>query len=144
MFRKILVPLDGSPLAQEVLDQVKTLARMDGAEICLMRAVLVHTFPGTDPTKRQVEVVREAETYLQGLQKSLEEEGFRVSSHVCYGHEVEEILEDAHLLDVDLVAMATHGRTGLARWAMGSISEQVVRHSDKPVLLLNVERAKAA
>ena len=53
MYRNILVPLDGSSLAEEILLQVKELARLTGAEISLLRVALVHTFPGADPTDRQ-------------------------------------------------------------------------------------------
>jgi nucleotide-binding universal stress UspA family protein len=139
MYRKILVPLDGSPLAEKILDQVRGLARLTGAEICLLRAVLVHTLPGIDATERQVEAVREAEEYLQELEKGLLAEGFRTSVHVRYGHDAAEILEHAGQDDVDLVAMSTHGRSGLDRWTLGSVAERVVRHSAKPVLLVRVQ-----
>jgi nucleotide-binding universal stress UspA family protein len=138
MYRKILVPLDGSALAEDVLPQVKGLARLTGAEICLLRIVLVHTLPGVDPTERQVEAVGEAEGYLEEVRARLEKEGFRVCVHVRYGHDAVEILEHAKHEDVDLVAMSTHGRTGLDRWTLGSVSERVVRHSAKPVLLVRV------
>lgn len=136
MYRKILVPLDGSPLAEEILQHVRDLARLTDAEICLLRVVLAHPFPGTDPTERQVEVVREAEDYLKGVEQRLKAEGFNVSVHVRYGHEAIEILEHAKLKEIDLVAMSTHGRTGVERWALGSVSERVLRHSPKPVLLV--------
>jgi nucleotide-binding universal stress UspA family protein len=58
MYRKILVPLDGSPVAEEILTHVVELAKLTGAEICLLRVVLAHTFPGADPTERQVQALR--------------------------------------------------------------------------------------
>jgi nucleotide-binding universal stress UspA family protein len=138
MYRKILVPLDGSHMAEEVLPQVRDLARLTGAEICLLRVVLVHALPGADPTERQVEAVREAEDYLEGIRQRLEKQGFKTSVHVRYGHDAMEILEQAQQEDIDLVTMSTHGRTGLGRWALGSVSERVLRHSPKPVLLVRV------
>jgi nucleotide-binding universal stress UspA family protein len=86
-----------------------------------------------------VEAVREAEEYLQELEKGLLAEGFRTSVHVRYGHDAAEILEHANQDDVDLVAMSTHGRSGLGRWTLGSVAERVVRHSAKPVLLVRVQ-----
>jgi nucleotide-binding universal stress UspA family protein len=140
MYRKILVPLDGSPVAEEILTHVVELARLTGAEICLLRVVLAHTFPGADPTERQVQAVREAEDYLKGVEHRLADAGLKVSAHVRYGHEAIEILDHAQQKDIDLVAMSTHGRTGVERWALGSVSERILRHSLKPVLLVRAGR----
>ncbi|MBW1714199.1 MAG: universal stress protein [Deltaproteobacteria bacterium] len=126
MYKKILVPLDGSEVAEKILGQVVDLARLTGAEIVLLRVALARTFPGADPTDKQVEVVDRAEKYLAGVKEKLEKEGLKVSAHV--------LLE--HAQEVDLVAMSTHGRTGLGRWALGSVAERVLRHSPKPVLLV--------
>jgi len=134
MYNKILVPLDGSEVAEKILGQVVDLARLTGAEIVLLRVALARTFPGADPTDKQVEVVDRAEKYLAGVKEKLEKEGLKVSVHVRYGHDAGEILE--HAQEVDLVAMSTHGRTGLGRWALGSVAERVLRHSPKPVLLV--------
>ena len=138
MYKKILVPLDGSPVAEQILSEVKELAKLAGAEIQLLRVVLVHTLPGADPTDKEVIAVREAEKYLEEIQSRLEKEGFDSSVHVRYGHDAGEILD--HSKQVDLVAMSTHGRTGLGRWALGSVAERVMRHSDKPVLLVRASK----
>ncbi len=141
MYRNILVPLDGSPLAEEILPQVKELARLTGAQISLLRVALVHTFPGADPTERQVEATQKAYDYLEGLAEQLKKEGLKISTHVRYGHDAAEILDHARQEDIDLVAMSTHGRTGVGRWALGSVSERVLRHSPKPVLLTRAREA---
>jgi nucleotide-binding universal stress UspA family protein len=134
MYRKTLVPFDGSKVAEEVLPHVKALGKLTHAEICLLRVVMVHGFPGTDPTQRQVDAVEEAEDYLNGVKQVLEAEGLKASGHVRYGHEAGEILEHAGQPDIDLVG--THGRTGLGRWALGSVAERVLRHSPKLVFLV--------
>ena len=135
MYRNILVPLDGSSLAEEILPQVKELARLTGAKISLLRVALVHTFPGADPTNRQVEATQKAQEYLEKISDQLIKEGLKVSVHVRYGYDAAEIIDHAQQEDIDLVAMSTHGRTGVGRWALGSVSERVLRHSPKPVLL---------
>jgi nucleotide-binding universal stress UspA family protein len=144
MSKKILVPLDGSHEAEEVLCQVKEIAGLTGFEICLMKVLHIPEFPGVASTHPWMQVVREIEDYLQRVQERLEREGFRVSHRICKGDAAEEILGEATHADVEMVAMRTHGRTGLARLALGSVSEQVLRHSQKPVLLVKVEKAKAA
>ncbi len=136
MYRKILVPLDGSPLAEAILPQVQGLAKLTGAEICLLRVALVHTFPGIDATDKQVAAVERAENYLGRIAERLAEDGISVSARVRYGRGAEEIVDCAATEDIDLVAMSTHGRSGVGRWAMGSVAEKVVRASTKPVLLI--------
>jgi nucleotide-binding universal stress UspA family protein len=142
MYNNILVPLDGSPVAEEILPQVQQLSQLTGAQIHLLRVVLVHTFPGVDPTDKQVEAVREAEDYLGGIRDKLQKEGLGANIHVRYGHEAEEILEHANHKDIDLVAMCTHGRTGVGRWTLGSVTERVIRHSPKPVLLVRAGKTE--
>ncbi|GAB4271608.1 MAG: universal stress protein [Deferrisomatales bacterium] len=133
MYKKILVPLDGSPLAEGVLPQVEYLAKLTGAEVCVLRVVRVHTFPGVDPTEAEYALKEQAESYLAGVAGRLRDKGLEVSVHLRFGHEAEEILDQAR--DADLVAMSTHGRTGLGRWAMGGVAERVLRHCPVPVLL---------
>jgi nucleotide-binding universal stress UspA family protein len=144
MYERILVPLDGSPEAEEVLLQVKTLARMNDAEICLMRAVRVANMPGGDPLQRRLNVLQEADFYLSCIQKRLEKEGFRVSTRVRYGQQVEEILRMAERENVDLIAMSTHGRKGISGFGSGSVAKRVLRRSKTAVLLIKKETALAA
>ena len=89
-----------------------------------------------DPTEAQVKVVREAEEYLQGLKERLRAKGFDVDTHVRYGDDVEEILDHAAQREIDLVAMSTHGRSGVKRFFLGSVAEKVLRHAPKPVFLV--------
>lgn len=136
MFARILVPLDGSPLAEGILPEVAELARLQGAEIMLLRVALAHTFPGVDATDAQVHAVEEAEGYLAGVERQLVAQGITVSRAVRYGHAAGEILDHAQARDAGLIAMSTHGRSGVVRLVLGSVAEAVLRASPVPVLLL--------
>lgn len=133
---RILVPLDGSGCAENVLPKVEELATELKASISLLRVVYAHTFPGMDATEAEVKVVREAEEYLGKIEKRLKAKGFKVDSHVRYGNDAEEILDHAAQKDVDFIAMTTHGRSGVKRFLLGSVVEKVLRHSSKPIFLV--------
>jgi len=135
-FQRILVPLDGSDCAENVLPKVEKLATELKASIVLLRVALTHTFPGVDPTEAELKVVWEAETYLQKVEGRLKAKGFKVDSHVRYGNDAEEILEHADGKDIDLIAMTTHGRSGVKRFLLGSVAEKVLRYSLKPIFLV--------
>ncbi len=135
-FEKILVPLDGSQCAENILAKVEKLATDLEATIILLRVAYAHTFPGVDPTEAEVKVVREAEEYLSKIEERLKATGFNVESHVRYGDEAEEILDHAGQKDIDLIAMSTHGRSGVKRFLLGSVAEKVLRHSPKPIFLV--------
>jgi nucleotide-binding universal stress UspA family protein len=133
---QILIPLDGSECAENILTKVEKLATDLKASIALLRVAYAHTFPGVDPTEAEVKIVREAEEYLQGIEERLKAKGFRVESHVRYGDEAEEILDHAAHEDIDLIAMSTHGRSGVKRWLLGSVAEKLLRHATKPIFLV--------
>jgi len=133
---KILVPLDGSNCAENVLPLVEKLARELKIGISLLRVALAHTFPGIDPTEAQVKVVREAEEYLERIADELKTKGFKVDTHVRYGNDAEEILDHANQNGIDMIAMTTHGRSGVKRFLLGSVAEKVIRYSTKPVILV--------
>jgi len=133
---KILVPLDGSECAETSLPLVEKLAAELQAVIALLRVAYAHTFPGVDPTDAQVKVVREAEEYLDKIERQLAAKGFKVETHVRYGHDADEILNHAAEADIDLMALTTHGRSGIKRFLLGSVAEKVLRHSSKPIFLV--------
>lgn len=134
-FERILVPLDGSECAENILPMIEKIATDFKASIALLRVAYAHTFPGMDPTEAEVKVVREAEEYLRGLEERLKAKGFKVDSHVRYGDEAEEILDHIAQKDIGLVAMSTHGRSGVKRFLLGSVAEKIIRHSQKPIFL---------
>ena len=138
MFKKILVPLDGSKLAEGIVPRVEWLAKIHDGEVTLLRVALAHMFPGTDPVEHQVKVVREAEEYLAKVEANLKGVGVRVNSVVRYGHDAQEIVDHARDRGFDLIAMSTHGRTGLAQFVLGSVASKVIHTSTVPILLCRV------
>ena len=139
MYKSILVPLDGSKLAEEILPEIEKVASCMQARIVLVRVCRAHVFPGKDPTRAEVEVVREAELYLNKIVDQFKARGFDAEAHVRYGDVAEEILTHGRRNDIDLISMSTHGRSGLGRWLLGSVAEKIVRHCEKPVLLLRAQ-----
>jgi nucleotide-binding universal stress UspA family protein len=136
MFERILVPLDGSELAESVLQQVGRLLRRKDAEVLLLRVVtLPPAAEGDVGTPLDLLWSRAAE-YLQGVERRLSEQGARVRAKVVEGFAADAILETAKNERATLIAMSTHGRTGVARWVFGSVAEKVLRASLIPVLIV--------
>ena len=139
--KKILIPLDGSALAESALAKATEVAGNEST-LMLLRAAEAHTLPGVDPTEAQVEVVREAEEYLAAAAARLKEQGVeRVETSVWYGPAASAIVEAARLRKADLIVMSTHGRSGLGRLILGSVAESVLRGTTTPILLLRVPGA---
>ena len=139
----VLVPLDGSPLAEMVLPTaIELLKDSPEATLVLLRAVEATTLPGIDPIPAQVAVVGEAESYLESVAARLRAEGrFRVMTSVWYNEATEAIVEAARLRGVDLIVMSTHGRNGLRRVVEGSVAESVLRRTQTPILLVSAAGA---
>jgi nucleotide-binding universal stress UspA family protein len=133
---RILVPLDGSECAENVIPMVEGLAESRKSGICLLRVAQAHTFPGMDQTEAQVKVVRQAEDYLHEVEDRLKAKGFDVDSHVRYGNEVEEILDHAAHKEINLIAMSTPGHKGIKHFFSGCVAEKILRHTPKPVFLV--------
>ena len=134
---KILVPLDGSELAEAAIADALDAANRDSASLMLVRATEARVLPGVDPINAQIEAVDDAEDYLTGVKANLEKRGFRnVETHVWYGPAAPAIIEAARVYKVDLIVMSTHGRTGLRRAVYGSVADQVPRGSGIPIVLI--------
>lgn len=141
MYRKILVPLDGSKVAEGVLPHAKALAYSEGAELILLTvgANPVLDFAFSDPGLAQDAIQEQEERskkYITEVEGQLKASGFKTSTVLRVGSVAEVILGVAEELGVDCIAMSTHGRTGPARWLLGSIAERVVHNSKVPVLLI--------
>ncbi|HYB41436.1 MAG TPA: universal stress protein [Candidatus Methylomirabilis sp.] len=140
--KKILVPLDGSALAEEAIAKAIEFTRSAEPTLTLLRAAEAPTMPGVDPTDAQVTVVREAEEYLAGVAARLKARGItRVETSVWYGPAALSIVEAARYRKADLIVMSTHGRTGLGRLILGSVAESVLRGTTTPILLLRAAEA---
>jgi nucleotide-binding universal stress UspA family protein len=153
-YEKILVPLDGSPLAEAVLPHVQALAQKLGSEIVLFQAVptfaetLRVVSPGADDSEAAIQVSldlarqqKEAEhasakAYLQRTSEGLAAAGARVTTLVKEGPAALAILEAAAQTGSDLIAISTHGRTGLRRVVLGSVTDEVLRTSGRPILVI--------
>jgi nucleotide-binding universal stress UspA family protein len=133
----ILVPLDGSILAESALTPAVDLARDHRARLVLLRAAEAHPLPMTDPTEAQVTAVRTAEEYLAGVRERVLQAGVAdVDTSVWYGPATEAIVEAARFRAADLIVMSSHGRTGLGRLVLGSVAETVLRSTRVPIFLI--------
>jgi nucleotide-binding universal stress UspA family protein len=139
MYRKILVPLDGSELAETALPHATLLAASTGAELVLIR-VCVPRFLGPQATGEAVVQESgdraEAELYLQEWQSRLRARGVKSSYHVGTGNVADAIAKQARADDVDLVVMSTHGRTGTQLWAYGSVAYSMLKVAPCSVLVV--------
>jgi nucleotide-binding universal stress UspA family protein len=143
--KSIVAPLDGSELAESVLPTVTAVAKTLDLEVVLCRAYELPAsayygsedyLPDYDEMRRQVKA--EAESYLAEKADALKAAGLpRVSWVALEGSGAEEIVRYTHTHRDALVAMCTHGRSGVSRWVLGSVTERVVRHSDDPVLVVH-------
>jgi nucleotide-binding universal stress UspA family protein len=131
----ILIPLDGSALAEQVLEPAQELARIMNARCCLLRVVDTRSFAYGWEAGGKPETTR-AETYLQCVAGKLREQGLRVETRVVVSrHAPEAILEEAEGQECNLIAIATHGRGGLARLLMGSVADRLIQGAACPVLV---------
>jgi len=144
MYKKIFVPLDGSDLAEKVLPHAIALAKGSGAEVTLATVVelslgaagaKLDAFPQA-AAEQKMALRGEAVVYLQKVQRDLKGQGVAAEVVVLEGDVASQIITYAEQKGFDLIAMATHGRSGIDRFLMGSIAEKVVRSTLKPVLLI--------
>jgi nucleotide-binding universal stress UspA family protein len=135
MITRILVPLDGSFMAEEALHSVRSILRRRDAEVLLLHATGFFPLAEGDPSGVEEHLRQEGERYLRGVERGLAQEGAKVRSLVRLGSAAEAILDTARTEHASLVAMTTHGRTGLPRWVFGSVAEKVLRTCPVPVLL---------
>jgi len=136
LFERILIPLDGSPVSEAVLSQVERIVRRTDSELVLLRAAPKGVYPYADLPVTLEREVEEAKAYVQQIASRLSEQGARARGIVRDGSPAGAILDLAQQENITLIAMATHGRTGLSRWVFGSVAEKVLRASPVPLLLL--------
>jgi nucleotide-binding universal stress UspA family protein len=145
MYSKILVPLDGSELAECVLPHVEaTAGGCKVKDVVLVRVVEPFRQPAsTEYALRPEEVARmeaqlmaEADSYLKKVQAKIKLDGTRVQSEILRGNPAEAVAEYASKNGVDLIVIATHGRSGVSRWVWGSVSDRILRSACVPVLMI--------
>lgn len=142
MYKKILVPLDGSPLAEAALPHAEAIAKSEGAEIILLRIPMM---PATEFFAREPSIAvriheeeqEETIKYINLKVEELKKDHIKVSAVTQDGPVPETILSVAEETHADMIAMSTHGRTGMQRWLMGSVADRVVHHAHIPVMLIH-------
>jgi len=142
---KILVPLDGSALAERAVEQAETIAKALGYEVILYRVIQnpLAAAPESGPATEEsaaMESIADANTYLEKIVSRLEGKGVKARIEIGEGPAYAGILGIAHREDVEFIIMSTHGRTGLTRALMGSVAEKVVYTTKRPVMLVKPEK----
>lgn len=141
MFKKIIVPLDGSEVAENVLPYVHTLTLPGETELYLIRNIELsaYAFGAESPTMMTElldSISADAQTYLARHKDELQARGYCVTTRLTRGDTASSILQLATEQHAELIAMTTHGRTGVGRATLGSVADRVLRSADVPVLLV--------
>lgn len=155
MYTKILLPLDGSKLSECILDHVEEIAAdCQVSKVVLLTVLEPVDMPGewwtnrqqieemsAEIQKRESQMEEKAKTYLAGISEIIQRAGIEVEAVTVkeqrLHEEAEIILDYADKNNIELIIMSTHGRSGPARWAMGSVTDTVIRHSKFPVLIIS-------
>jgi len=140
MFKKILVPLDGSQLSQRALEPALALSEQTGAELLLVRVPTADTLSFAVSETRQRELAHDALVYLETIRKSNAQPQFSIHTQVLEGDVASAIVDAAHAEQADLIIMSTHGYSGLTRWVLGSVTEKILRIAPCPVLAIGAAR----
>lgn len=143
MYRKILVPLDGSKRAEVILKHVESIAHCYKAEVIFFGVVEAEpvviapgtVYPALDQQAHD-QRVDEMGRYLVRIMESFQERSISVRMILAHGAVVDRIIATADDENVDLIAMASHGRTGLSRVFFGSVAAGVLNRIDRPLLLI--------
>ena len=152
MYKKILVPLDGSELSEHALGHLKELlTSSDDTSVVLLQVVEPFTAlyaggPGatTVALDAQKRAEADASAYLDKLASRLKRKKLSIETAVITGIPADVILDYISQNNVDLVVMSTHGRSGMSRWFFGSVAEKVIRHTTVPVLVSPPQGTRAS
>ena len=141
MYKKILLPLDGSELAKKALGEAEKLANCFGAEIVLFEVVPFMPIYGSPELVTPLIVDEKqkeaAEKYLVSLSEELKKKGFKATVVVRTGQQVAvEIIDFAKESGANLIVMCTHGRSGISRWVLGSVALKILTRAETPILLI--------
>ena len=153
---KILIPLDGSKIGEAALpyveELVSNLSPRVKVEITLLQVVSLLTYyavageavaPISYTEKEMEQIQQEARDYLNRVGEGIRSKRVSVEIRVGIGSAADEIIKAADEINVDLIAMSTHGRSGISRWAFGSVTDHVLRGGHKPVLVVRVPKKAA-
>ena len=148
MYKRVLLPLDGSPLAEQALPHAIIQAKRFQSELILLRVLgSLQNVYGLERTSREwveeytIAPIRE---YLERVAAAAREHGISVRTAIAEGSPHVQIVEFADANQVDLIVICTRGQSGLSRWLMGSVADRVVRGASVPVLLVRARKAQAS
>ena len=152
MYKKVLVPLDGSKLAECVLPHVESIVRGCTVQDVIFLRIVESTLPygpisdggyelsASDEARVQAEIdssnKKDAEQYLNQIVSQQKYAGLNVQSAVIMGKAAESIADYATENEIDLIIIASHGRSGISRWTMGSVADRVLHATCVPVLIV--------
>ncbi len=150
MFNRILIPLDGSETGEAALPYIGELTKKLEPEVILLQVVApgqhVHTIGGLDYvpfTEQQVELMRaDAKQYLEKVSKKLTGTKGAIKSEVRIGDAAKEIIKLADETNTSLVAISTHGRSGIRQWIFGNVAHKVLQGGNTPILLVRAPKIK--
>lgn len=138
MFKKILVPLDGSKIAEAIIPFAREVAARSGAELLFVTAVqqvgVWDAALSLQVLKRESEI---AADYLATVERDESGEGRKVATQVLEGDAAEAVLAAVENTGADLIAISTHGRSGISRWLFGSVATRILEHASVPLLVLH-------
>jgi len=143
MYRNILVPLDGSKRAEAILPHVEEMARLYKAKIVFMQVVempavlMGHGIPDLSLQQKEFEALTEqGEIYLKSVEGEFHEKGLRAGYRLAHGPVVDAVIKTAEAVQADLIALASHGRSGLSQVFYGSVAAGVLHRADRPLLII--------
>ena len=150
MYEKIMVPLDGSELAECVLPHVEGLIKgCHVSNVVFVRVVEPITAPvgnvyiGREESRERESTRKSAvKDYLNQIVDRLKHEGTELHSEVLVGRVADSLADYTEKNDIDLILIATHGRSGVTRWVRGSIADKILRSSNAPVLMVRAPGTK--
>ncbi len=146
MYKRVLLPLDRSAMAEQALRHALAQAERSGAELILLRVLEpltnVRGLSDGDLEDMRAFSLQRAQEYLDDLVASADREGIRIRTAIVEGRPHEAVLRYAEANQVDLIVICTRGRSGFSRWLMGGVADRVVRGAKVPVLLVRAEQRR--
>jgi len=147
MLKSILVPLDGSPLAETALPYALQIVE-DGGEITLLRVIdetpaiiedsplFLNTSDNIIEQQQKEDLLKHAKDYLARVVTHLDQTNLKIEMVALHGKPADEIIDIAKNSRIDVIVMSTHGRTGLSRWVIGSVTQKVITATKCPVFIV--------
>lgn len=148
MYKKILVPLDGSKRAEMAFQHLRDIAQRYEADVTCLFVIQQKFVTGVEGTFIQAsgdnveEAMQKARSYLESVTSEMRAAGIKVKSHVVRGNVVDSIIFTAESIKADLVIMTSHGRSGIKRVFYGSVAAGVLNRIDRPLLIIRSRTAE--